>query len=361
LKTTSTRNEIVGSLVARVNKFEHKLEGTLNHNPDSMNVKITSPYLLHIILNASLENGSIRSMIKKASVVYGPIVHSVATGYAYEGNSASFILEVETPVFNLNKLTLKADLQMSSEIKADAVLEILGQTHSFELRSNMVSSSNQGITLTVKSPRIPGQIVRIEGDVSGMYPQSFTVTGLVQFNNQSFSSKLNMDIRSLSNVYGALEVKTPFEGYRKMNFILNFQQTISNIVMNLTAESPLNMKVEVQAGEIDKIYKTVVHVETPFAGYERIMVTAEIPMHETATKVTIQLPNSTYGFDFKFADEQYSKMALLKFLNNGTPYGGGLKLRYKAPYVLDADVLDKRFHVRMDSSVFNAIYSYYFL
>jgi len=324
-------------------------------------LEITSPLLDHnIILNASLENGSIQRMIK-ASVAYGPIVHSVSTGYAYERNSANFILEVETPLFNLNKMTLKADMQISSELRADAVLELLGQTHSFELRSNMASSSNQRITCTVKSPRIPGQIVRIEGDVSGMYPQSFTVTGLVQFNNQSFSSKLNMDIRSLSNIYGALEVKTPFEGYRKMNFIMNYKQTIDNIVVNLTAESPLNMKVEVQAGEIDKIYKTVVHVETPVTGYERIMMTAEIPMHETATKVTLQLPNSTYGFDFKFADEQYSKMALLKFLNNGTPYGGGLKLRYKAPYVLDADVLDNRIHVRMDSSVFNVIYNYYFL
>merc|ERR1711915_587434 len=112
------------------------------------------------------------------------------------------------------------------------------------------------------------------------------------------STKLDISLESSRKAYAALEVKTPFEGYRKMNFIMNLDIT-KNIVMNLTAE---------------------------------------IPMHETATKVTLQLPNTTYGFDFKFADEQYSKMALLKFLNNGTPYGGGLKLRYKAPYVLDADV-----------------------
>jgi len=360
LRVTSSGNEMIGSIIAKVNNSEHKIEGTLNKSPANMSLKISSPFLANdIISNASFEAGSIRSMIN-ASVNYGPVTHSVSAGYAYDRNSANFVLEVETPLFEINKLTLKANLQIASEIRADAVLELLGESHSFELRSNMATASSQGITCTVKSPRIPGQVLRIEGDVSGMYPQSFIVNGLVQFNNQLFSSKLNMDLRSMSSMYGALEVKTPFEGYRKMNFIMNYQQSLSNIVVNLTAESPLNIKVEVQSGEMDQIYKTVIHVETPIAGYERIMLTAEIPMNETATKVTLQLPNNTYAFDFKFGDEQYSKMALLKFINNGTAYGGGLKLRYKAPYVLDADVLDKRFHIRMDSSVFNAIYSYYF-
>merc|ERR1711915_7585 len=352
LKVTSTRNEIAGFIVANLKNLEHKLEGTLSH--DHMDLKITSPFLAHdIVLNASLEMASIRSMIK-GSVVYGPIVHSVSAGYAYDRDSANFILEIETPLFNLNKMTLKGDMQITSDLRADASLELMGQKHSFALRSN-ITPRNKRITCTIESPRLPGQILRIEGSVSGMprtnnQPTSGSLTGLVQFNNQSFSTKLDMIAESSTKAYAALEVKTPFEGYRKMNFIMNLDYT-KNIVMNLTAESPLNMKVEVQAGEIDQIYKTVVHVETPFVGYERIMMTAEIPMHETATKVTLQLPNTTYGFDFKFADEQYSKMALLKFLNNGTPYGGGLKLRYKAPYVLDADVLDSRFHVRMDSSV----------
>jgi len=128
----------------------------------------------------------------------------------------------------------------------------------------------------------------------------------------------------------------------------------------LTAESPVNVKLEVQSGKMDGIYKTVVHIETPVEGFEKIVITAETPLDKTATRVLINLPNTTYGFEFEFGDNQYSKTAILKFLSNDTYYGGGFKLRYKAPYVLDLNFMNDRFHMMMDSSVFNILYSYFF-
>jgi len=345
-----------GSFVVKQNNSEHKLETTINSMTPAFDLKISSPKLEHdIISNANIEIQPNRSMMK-ASVVYGNIVNSFQAGYAYSQNAANIVLEIETPFFELHKLTLKSDLELSENVRADATLELFGEMHSFELRSSLFSRSTQRFTCTIISPKLPGQIFKIEGDVSGLYPESFVVTSMLQFNNQTFSSKLNMDLRSLNSVYSSLEVKTPFEGYRRMNFILNFQHTDS-MILNLTADSPVNMKLEIQSGRMDTIYKTVVHIETPVEGYEKIVITAETPLDKTATRVMINLPNTTYGFEFEFGDDQYSKTAILKFLSNDTYYGGGFKLRYKAPYVLDLNVVNKRFHVMMDSSVFNILYS----
>jgi len=356
-KFTSIGDDYDGYVMVKENNKEHKLNISFNPSLLSVDAKLSSPMLKYdIISNVKLDLEDRNAMLQSL-VEIGDIVHSLKSGYSYASKSVNFILEIQTPMFNLQKLNLRSDIQIADRIRADAILELFGEKHSFEFQTNM--EPNQRVTLIISSPKLPGQLFKVEGLVAGDYPKNIDVIGSLQFNNQSFSSKLNLDLYSLRNIYSSLEVKTPFAGYRKMNFVLGFQQN-DNIKINLTADSPINLKIEIQSGKIEEYYKTLVHIETPVVGYEKIIMSAEIPMNKTATKVVIELPSSTYGFDFKFADEKYAKSAALHLINNGAHYGGGLKLRYKAPYELDVEVVDNRFHVMMDSSVFNMIYDYYF-
>merc|ERR1719431_1084667 len=52
------------------------------------------------------------------SITFGKVTHHVTAGYSYTSNSADFVLELETPIFNLNKMSLKSEVKIGVDIKA---------------------------------------------------------------------------------------------------------------------------------------------------------------------------------------------------------------------------------------------------
>jgi len=160
-----------GFAVINENNLEHRIEASADLAADSIDLKLSSPRLQNdVIVNAKFDLGHSRPMVE-ASYKYGQLVHAIKAGYAYSYNNAvSFILEIVTPFFELHKLAIKSDVQLSENLRADATFELFGEMHSFELRSDIRSRSSQRVTCTIRSPRIPGQIVKIDGDVSGIFP-----------------------------------------------------------------------------------------------------------------------------------------------------------------------------------------------
>jgi len=237
--------------------------------------------------------------------------------------------------------------------------DLLGSSNTFDLRFSEGVHKKKVVCVVTSDRWIDGKTFKIEGSINGLSTMDLNVLGRIRFSGQTFATKFALDLSSPNNITSSLEVKTPFKGYRKMNFDLSLKQ-MDDIKIMFRAHDLFPLKFELEAGKYNESYKSIVNIETSMQGFEKITINAEVPMNKTATKVTIQLPNNVHGFEFEFGNELFSKKAALMLIYDGHHYGGGFNLRYKAPYELDVFTNDNRFHVMMDSTMYNMLYNHMF-
>jgi len=199
----------------------------------------------------------------------------------------------------------------------------------------------------------------VDSYIAGDSSHDADLIGNLTFAGQSYGIKLHLNLISLNDTSASLELKSPFNGYRKMNFILGFKFD-DYLQVIFKADNPVAVNFELLTGKKGQVYDFQVDIETPLSGYEKIMINAEFPLNETAVKMILSLPNSEYGIDFEFSDELYSKLLSGSVLVNGVEYGSGISFRYKAPYEFaffySLPQRENRFHVAMDSTMYDILY-----
>merc|ERR1719341_642682 len=319
----------------------------------SLDLTVTSPALSHDILsNMKVEISDSKGLIEN-SITFGKVTHHMTAGYSYTSNSADFVLELETPIFNINKMSLKSEVKIGVDIKATASMDLLGSSNTFDLRFSEGVHKKKVVCVVTSDQWIDDKTFKIEGSIDGLVSKDLTVLGSIRFRGQTFASKFALDLSSPNNISSLLEVKTPLRGYHKMNFDLTLKQ-IDDIKIMFRAHDLFPLKLELEAGKYNETYKSIVNIETSLPDFKKITITAEVPIDKTATKVNIQLHNSwinIHGFQFEFENELFSKKVVLMLIHNAQHYGGGFKLRYKAPYELEVLTETYRFHVMMDSTI----------
>jgi len=290
------------------------------------------------------------------TVKIGENVHHIRSGYSYSSIGGDMVVEIETPLFDIKKLSLSSDLKIRQNIRAVTKVTYLGADHSFDLR---VNREEKKITAIISSPVITGEVFEIRGSMVGSTPSNMDFVGSIMFAEQSYVAKMALKFVSINNISSELEIKTPFRGYRKMNYVLSFKNDES-IKAIFRADSPIDFKFEVESGKTTQSYKTLVNIETPVNGYEKITIAAEVPLNNTAAKVMIQLPHSEYALDFELENGQFSKHISGNVAINGANFGGGFGLRYKAPYEFgyfyNASETKGKFHLLMDSTMFQLLF-----
>jgi len=354
MKTTEKSIDIIikkSGQELKVNLYWNLSIDNANNKIFSVDSLVTSSFFSDIKSSMKVEITERKALVE-TSVAYGRVSHQLKAGYTYTQSSAAFVLQLETPIFGINKMSLESDVNINRNIKATASIVLLGASHTFDLHFDHL---NRKIVCEITSDEIPGKNFIIDGSVTGS-SGNLNIIGRIKFNEQIFATKFTLDSSALSIINSSLEVKTPLNGYRKMNFDLKLHYLEDSFKALIRSHDLLPFTFELEAGHYNESYKAMVNINTQFDGFEKIKVTAEVPLDKTLTKVIIQLPNIEYGFEFEFRDKQFSKKAALVLIYNGRHYGGGLNLRYKAPYELDIFTNDYRFHVMMDSTMYNGLY-----
>jgi len=363
----STDNEINVGIKAScpINAHELKLAITQDAVGQSnkvitINAVASSPLLAHNVHSTmKIELGQEKNMVD-LSVNFDDKIHRIIFGYSYLSNGADMTLEIETPIFDIKKISVNSSLMIDSDIQANAKVIYFGVDHTFEFN---LKRADKSFTSVISSPLITGEIVMIKGSIVGSSPSNMEILSSLNFDGRSVAAKLSLNFISFRNVSSHLEIKTPFHGYRKMNYVISFNNH-ENIKAMFTGDGPIDFKLEMETGKTTDSYKTMINIETPMIGYEKITLAGEVPLNVIGAKIMIQLPSSEYGLDFELENEQFAKQIGGNLMINGSKIGGGFGLRYKAPYQLGYFYNvpwvhgTGGFHLMMDSTMFQLLFPF---
>jgi len=351
------------SLIFQCPDGEQKIMGSLNYDTAMPQKNLINIHLLAslFILPTTFEynmKGELESTKTsfEQTIKYNEILHHIKAGYSYSNNSADMTIEVETPILQLNKIRISTEIYIEPTIKSNIVIDLMGQSHNLEFEIN---KTEKRVLCIVKSPILVGQLFKVDSYIVGESHRDADFIGNLTFDGQSYGMKLHLNLISLNDTSASLELKSPFNGYRKMNFLLSFKYDDSLQVI-FKADKPVAVKFEILTGKNGQVYDFYVDIATPLNGYEKIMINAEVPLNETAVKMILRLPNSEYGIEFEFSDELYSKLLSGSVHVNGVKYGSGISFRYKAPYEFaffySLPKRENRFHIAMDSTMYDIFY-----
>lgn len=335
-------------LVAHVHKFMCTPEKKLL-NAELVAKSSYLPYDIKYNVDANIEP---ENKIFHHSLVIGNTVHSLKAEYTYSLRNINILLDIETTLFDINKFTINSIISTGRVIKAKTTLAVGDETHAFDLRLN---PSEQKITCVIKSPSIQGEVMKIEASIDGS-SQKFDLNALIRFDGKTYAAKFNF--RNTDKLYGSLEVKTPYRGYRKMNFIASYEAK-DKIVVVFNANNPLKLKLELVLGKDTEGYKTTINIVTPIKDYENVSVNIVVPVHKIAPKLQVKVLDVEYKLEFEFVEEKYSKKCEMGVNLGGQEYSAGGEIRYKAPYELSYfyQIASYReiFHIMTDSSMLKAL------
>merc|ERR1712212_18031 len=290
--------------------------------------------------------------VLKQSLVIGPTTHSLSAEYAARRNNINLLLDLETSLFGINKLSVSSDISTGRIIKANTSVTLRDVEHSFDIRLN---KADQKISCVIKSPLLKGETMKVESGINGN-SNNFDFNALMRFDGKTHGTKFNF--RNTEKIYGALEVKTPYRGYRKMNFIASYEQK-DKIIVSFNANNPLKIKFDMVIGKDKEGYTSTIEIVTPIKGYENISAKAVVPINRIGPKICIKVLDVEYSLEFSFVDGKFSKECRFGINLGGEMHRVGGSIRYKAPYELSyyynnsptsTDHRDERFHIMTDTS-----------
>jgi len=304
-------------------------------------------------LNVACEEG--KKLTKHVLTLWGQ-THTLVAGYSCSSKKAKIALEIESPMLEMNQMKINCELNFKKNIKALVDVHFNAETHTFEYRFNQV---DQKVYLILKSALIKGGMIKIDGSLTGVQEKDIDLIANLRFDEQAFGTKFNMKAVTDNEMSSSLQIKTPFRGFRKINMAASFESDEDSVKAVFTADKPMHVKITLDSTFDDEKYNTLIDIVTPMEELENVRIMAEVPLNKTAPKLLVKLPKHEYGLDFEVEHEEFAKEISAMLNVNGEKYGAGMEARYKAPYELayfyQAPRVNNRFHVMMDSSVFNVV------
>jgi len=195
-------------------------------------------------------------------------------------------------------------------------------------------------------------MLKLEADVDRS-SDKFDFHALSRYDGKTFATKFHF--RTSDKIYTSLEVKTPFRGYRKMNFVASYEKK-DKITVTISASKPIKTKLELVLGNDSAGHIASINIVTPVKGYENVAIEVNIPMNKIAPKLLVKVLEKEYKFAFALDGDKYSKEAKFDINFAGDHLIAGSRLRYQAPYELsyfyELGDMGENFHFMCDSSFF---------
>ena len=319
-------------------------------------VNISSSYLLNgkdISYSVKAEYTKDTKMTEQALKV-GDFEQYLKAEYLYNKRGAKVEISFDTPLFELGKNSITAELKLN-EIKR-VIVKLLhhDDIHTLDVKVNI---EEKNISAVSKSGYWPGGMIKGEVSTDGDSMKDMSISAEFKFGKKTLGAKLDINAESMDNIKSALEVRTPYRGYRKLNFITSYTSD-EFVTINFFADQPLGYSFELKTGKSNEEYKTEIDIQTPYDGFETISAGVRIPTMKISPKMYLTLPESEYGLDFAVENDKYSSRVEGNVNINGKPFGVGFGLRSTAPYEFSYFArshydIKQSFHIMMDSSFYS--------
>ena len=317
-------------------------------------VTLSSSLLSHEVSYSLKVEFAKNTRITEQVTKIGDIEHSFKAGYAYSNRGSKLEISFDTPLFELGKNSITAELK-SDEIKR-AIVKLIHREnlHSLDIKVNM---NEKNVIVVSKSGYWPGGMIKGEVSAAGKSMKDLSLLTSFKYDKKNLSAKFNLDAVSLDHIKSTLEVKTPFTGYKKLNLGASFIRE-EFVTISFYADKPLGYSFELKTGKDDEVYKTEINIETPHDGFETISAGASIAMNKISPTMFLTLPDTEYGLDFSVENDKFSSKVEGNANIDGKVFGAGFGFRNSPPYEFSyfarsQDFIKQRFHIMMDSSFYS--------
>jgi len=339
LNTPFSQNDATLNVEHSLYKVNYKILGKLALNFDTS-------YGIHY--KVKLDRSETKSIVEQFLNE-----HYNKVGYSYTTKGVLLVVDFNTRLFNIGSGSFVADVRANSNAKRAIVkLTRNDEIHTCDLKVDMTEVNAVAI---LKSPYIAGEVAKAEVSATGSV-ENMLMEAMVRYNKKMLGTKFNLEAKSPNDIKCTLELKTPFKGYRKLNFGASFAKD-SFTTVNFYALQPIGYKFELKTGKSVEEFVTEIDIETPIDGFEVIAASVRTPLVKIAPKLSLKLPNTEYGMDVE-VEKIGTHSKISGNLNlNGLKYGAGLGYRNSPPfefsYYTKTDDFKHNFHIMMDSSVFS--------
>lgn len=279
--------------------------------------------------------------------------HFSKIGYSYTARGILLVVDFDTPLFNINSGSFVADARINSHFKRVIIkLTRNDEIHTCDIKIDL---NEINATAVLKSPYIAGDVAKAEVSASGSMEKMATEI-MVRYNKKMLGAKFGLEVNSSEDIRCTLEVKTPFRGYRKMNFGASFVKD-SFTTVSFYALQPIGYKFALTTGKTVEEFITEVDIETPIDGFEVIAASVKAPLTKVAPKLSLKLPTTEYGMDFAVEKIGLHNKVSGSVNLNGLIYGAGVGYRNSPPFEFSYHArtqnFKESFQIMMDSSFFS--------
>merc|ERR1712002_444866 len=288
--------------------------------------KMPADYTLGVVFGGNHEK---RTM--KAELNAGSVKHLVEGYASMSSNGGSFSLNVETPVYGINKASVEASLNFDSKVTMHISGTFANKINTFDLSFDKETRS---FMVIAESPFIPTGMVKAEAQLSGEINKNMQVKVDLMSNAKSISGVFTVKVISPKNIKTAIRITTPFKGYKKMNFNVEYKNNGDDVTILLRTEKPVKFNAAIHLSNLGENITADIKINTEIQNFEAIEGHLLIPLTTFEPRVSANV------------------------MIDGDYYGGHFGIRTKAPYELAyglrlADLVNNKFHIRTDSSFFS--------
>ncbi|XP_064104223.1 uncharacterized protein LOC135214035 [Macrobrachium nipponense] len=292
------------------------------------NMELASPllpvdYVFGVVIGGDKEKRTLQAELNA-----GGIKH-LLEGFATMSNQGgSFSLNLETPISGINRATVEASVEFVPKIQIHITNSFANKVNTFDFNFD---KENMAFMSAIESPFIPTGMLKAEAKITGEINKNMQLKINLMNNENSMSGVLNTKIASPQNIKVNLKITTPFKGFKKMGFAVQYLKNSEGVNVLLVAEKPVKFNVELRLGNFRDNIKADIKVDTEIKSFEAIEGHLLIPLNSFEPRISTGM------------------------MINGEYYKGHIGVKTKAPYELTyglhlGSLVDQTFHLRTDSS-----------
>ncbi len=292
------------------------------------NLELASPllpvdYVFGVVIGGDKEKRTLQAELNA-----GGIKHLLEGFVTMSNQGGSFSLNLETPVSGINRATVEASVEFVPKTQIHITCSFANKVNTFDFNFD---KENMAFMSALESPFIPTGMLKAEAKITGEINKNMQLKINLMNNENSMSGVLNTKIASPQNIKVNLKITTPFKGYKKMGFAVQYLKNSEEVNVLLVAEKPVKFNVELRLGNFRENIKADVKFDTEIKSFEAIEGHLLITLNSFEPRISAGM------------------------MINGEYYKGHIGVKTKAPYELTyglhlGSLVDQKFHLRTDSS-----------
>ncbi|XP_068221439.1 uncharacterized protein [Palaemon carinicauda] len=292
------------------------------------NLELASPMLPVNYVFGVVVSGNQEKRTLKAELIAGDVKHLLEGMATMSSHGGSFSLNLETPICEINRATVEASLEFVPNTQIHITCSFANKVNTFDFNFD---KENMAFMSVLESPFIPTGMVKAEAKLTGEFNKNMQLKINLADNANTIGGVLNTKIASPRDMKANLKITTPFKGYKKMNFGVQYLKNSEEVNVLLVAEKPVKFSIELRLGNSHDTIKADVKIDTEIKSFEAIEGHLLIPLNSFEPRISAGV----------MVNDEY--------------YKGHIGVKTNAPYELTyglhlGSLVDQKFHLRTDSS-----------